>query len=177
VSAADEALLAGALGRLRIGTGVDVHGFEDGRRLVLAGVDIPSERGLEGHSDADLVAHAVTDALLGAAGSTDIGTWFSSDDPDLAGADSMQLLARVVDEVCVRGGCTVLSADVVIAMQRPKLAPHREAMQAALARVLRVDADRVGVRATTTDGLGFVGRGEGAAATASCLVLRPAGGH
>jgi 2-C-methyl-D-erythritol 2,4-cyclodiphosphate synthase len=163
--------VAAQLGRLRVGTGLDVHGFEEGRRLVLAGVDIPHTHGLEGHSDADLVAHAVTDALLGGAGLADIGTYFPPDDPSLAGADSMGLLGQVVDMLEERG-CTIVNVDCVVALQAPKLAPHREAMVANLARTLRIDADRVTVRATTTDGLGFVGRREGGAAVATCLVLR-----
>ena len=160
-----------ALGRLRVGTGIDVHGFEAGRRLVLAGVDIPHTHGLEGHSDADLVAHAVTDALLGGAGLADIGTYFPPNDPDLEGADSMQLLSQVVDMLDDRD-CSIVNVDCVVALQAPKLAPHREAMIQNLARTLRIDADRVTVRATTTDGLGFVGRREGGAAVATCLVLR-----
>lgn len=157
--------------RLRVGTGLDVHGFVEGGRLVLAGVDIPHTHGLEGHSDADLVAHAVTDALLGGAGMADIGTYFPSEDVSLEGADSMDLLRQVVAMLDERG-CEVVNVDCVVAMQAPKLAPHREAMNRNLADVIGVDVDRVTVRATTTDHLGFVGRREGAAAIASCLVLR-----
>lgn len=162
---------ASELMRLRVGTGVDVHGFVEGGRLVLAGVDVPHTHGLEGHSDADLVAHAVTDALLGGAGMADIGTYFPSEDASLEGADSMDLLRQVVDMLDERD-CTIVNVDCVVAMQAPKLAPHREAMVASLAAVLRIDPDRVTVRATTTDHLGFIGRREGAAAIASCLVLR-----
>jgi 2-C-methyl-D-erythritol 2,4-cyclodiphosphate synthase len=163
--------VATELARLRVGTGLDVHGFVEGGRLVLAGVDIPHTHGLEGHSDADLVAHAVTDALLGGAGMADIGTYFPSEDPSLEGADSMDLLRQVV--VMVRdAGCTIVNVDCVVAMQAPKLAPHRAAMISNLAAVLGVGHDRVTVRATTTDGLGFVGRREGGAAIATCLVLR-----
>ena len=157
--------------RMRVGTGLDVHGFEEGGRLVLAGVDIPHTHGLEGHSDADLVAHAVTDALLGGAGMADIGTYFPSEDDTWKGADSMELLAQVVKMLDERG-CEIVNVDCVVAMQAPKLAPHREQMNANLAAVLGVDVDRVTVRATTTDHLGFVGRREGAAAIATCLVLR-----
>lgn len=160
-----------ALGRLRVGTGVDVHPFAPGRPLVLAGVRVPSDRGLEGHSDADLVAHAVTDALLGGAGMADIGTYFPSEDPALEGADSMDLLAKVVAMLDERA-VTIVNVDCVVAMQSPKLAPYKGAMGENLARVLGIDADRVTVRATTTDHLGFIGRGEGAMATASCLVVR-----
>lgn len=157
--------------RMRVGTGLDVHEFVEGRRLILAGVEIPHTHGLEGHSDADLVAHAVTDALLGGAGMEDIGAYFPPDDPSLEGADSMQLLAQVVDMLDERA-CMIVNVDCVVALQAPKLAPHRTAMIANLARTLRIDADRVTVRATTTDGLGFVGRREGGAAIATCLVLR-----
>ena len=157
--------------RMRVGTGLDVHGFEEGGRLVLAGVDIPHTHGLEGHSDADLVAHAVTDALLGGAGMADIGTYFPSEDDTWKGADSMELLAQVVRMLDERG-CEIVNVDCVVAMQAPKLAPHREQMNANLAAVLGVDVDRVTVRATTTDHLGFIGRREGAAAVATCLVLR-----
>lgn len=161
------------LARLRVGTGLDVHGFVEGGRLVLAGVEIPHTHGLEGHSDADLVAHAVTDALLGGAGLADIGTYFPSEDDSFAGADSMELLRTVIGMLEERS-CTIVNVDCVVAMQSPKLAPHRGQMIANLADVLGVDADRVTVRATTTDHLGFVGRREGAAAVATCLVLRPA---
>lgn len=159
--------------RLRVGTGLDVHGFVEGGRLVLAGVDVPHTHGLEGHSDADLVAHAVTDALLGGAGMADIGTYFPSDDASLAGADSMGLLRTVVGMLDERG-CRVLNVDCVVAMQAPRLAPHRPAMVENIAAAIGIEADRVTVRATTTDGLGFVGRREGAAAIATCLVLRGA---
>lgn len=157
--------------RLRVGTGIDVHAFEEGGRLVLAGVDVPHTHGLVGHSDADLVAHAVTDALLGGAGLADIGTYFPSEDASLAGADSMDLLERIVRMIEQRG-CRIVNVDCVVAMQRPKLAPFREQMRENLAATLGIDTDRVTVRATTTDGLGFVGREEGGAAVATCLVLR-----
>lgn len=159
--------------RLRVGTGIDVHAFEAGGRLVLAGVEIPHTHGLVGHSDADLVAHAVTDALLGGAGMADIGTYFPSEDPSLEGADSMDLLRQVVAMLDERD-CAIVNVDCVVALQAPKLAPHREAMCANLAATLGIDVNRVTVRATTTDHLGFVGRREGGAAVASCLVLRGA---
>lgn len=165
--------ISNELSRLRVGTGIDVHGFVEGGRLVLAGVDIEHTHGLEGHSDADVVAHTVTDALLGGAGMADIGTYFPSEDASLQGADSMDLLRQVVAMLDERG-CVILNVDCVVAMQAPKLAPHREAMIANLAATLGIDADRVTVRATTTDHLGFVGRREGAASIATCLVLRGA---
>lgn len=166
----DAATLA-AISRLRVGTGLDVHAFEPDGRLVLAGVDVPHTHGLVGHSDADLVAHAVTDALLGGAGLADIGSIFPSDDASLEGADSMQLLSQIVDMLDERE-CTIVNVDVVIALQAPRMSPHREAMRDRLSEVLRIDRDRVTVRATTTDSLGFVGRGEGGAAISTCLVLR-----
>ncbi|MCW2962691.1 MAG: hypothetical protein JWM90_3078 [Thermoleophilia bacterium] len=160
------------LHRLRVGTGVDVHGFVEGGRLVLAGVDVPHTHGLEGHSDADLVAHAVTDALLGGAGLADIGTYFPASAVE-DGADSMELLAQIVAKI-TELGCEIINVDCVIAMQSPKLAPYRDAMRANLAEVLGIDVDRATVRATTTDYLGYIGRGEGAAATATALILRGA---
>jgi 2-C-methyl-D-erythritol 2,4-cyclodiphosphate synthase len=157
-----------ALAGLRVAQGIDVHPLVEGRRLILAGVEVPSDRGLDGHSDGDVVAHAVTDAVLGCMGAGDIGERFPSDDASLEGADSMKLLAQVVEDA-VSSGMTILNVDVVVALQAPRLAPHRESMRARLADVLGIDADRVTVRATTTDHLGTIGRGEGAAAFVSCL--------
>ena len=158
--------------RLRVGIGFDAHAFGDGRRLVLAGVEIPGERGLEGHSDADLVAHAVTDALLGAAGGADIGELYPSSDPALAGASSINLLARAWGGLRERG-FEIVNVDAIVIMQAPRLAPYRQEMRAALAAALGVDRDRVTVRASTTDRLGFAGRGEGAACQAVALLRRP----
>mgnify|MGYP006276309097 CR=1 FL=1 len=160
------------LGRLRVASGFDVHPYVPGRRLVLAGVEIDHDHGLDGHSDADLIAHAATDALLGAAGMEDIGALFPSDDPALEGADSMRLLEQVVEQVRA-GGSQIINVDVVVMAQSPRLAPYRDAMRDNLARVLGIDRDRVTVRATTTDGLGFIGRGDGAAALATCALVRP----
>lgn len=163
--------LVEALSRLRVASGFDVHPWVAGRPLVLGGVHIEHSHGLEGHSDADVIAHAVTDAVLGGAGMGDIGSLFPSDDPSLAGADSMQLLAQVVDQV-IQAGCRLVNVDVIVMAQAPRLAPHRESIRDSLARTLRLSVDRVTVRATTTDELGFVGRGEGAAALATCLLVR-----
>lgn len=160
------------LSRLRVASGFDVHPYVPGRRLVLAGVEIDHDQGLDGHSDADLVAHAATDALLGAAGMEDIGALFPSDDPSLEGADSMRLLQQVVDRVSADGS-RIINVDVVVMAQAPRLAPYRDAMRDNLARVLDIDRSRVTVRATTTDGLGFIGRGDGAAALATCALVRP----
>jgi 2-C-methyl-D-erythritol 2,4-cyclodiphosphate synthase len=157
---------------LRVGIGFDAHAFADGRRLVLAGVEVPHARGLAGHSDADLIAHAVTDALLGAAGGGDIGSLFPSDDPGLEGASSIALLRDAWTELAGQGW-RIVNVDAVVIIQEPRIAPHREAMRDSLAAALGVDRDRVTVRASTTDHLGFAGRGEGAACQAVALLERP----
>jgi 2-C-methyl-D-erythritol 2,4-cyclodiphosphate synthase len=159
------------LSEYRVGTGFDAHALEDGVPLVLGGVRIDHPRGLAGHSDGDVLAHALTDALLGAAGLEDIGALFASGDPKLEGADSLVLLReawRLVQEA----GWELANADVVLIGEEPRLAPHRDAMRAKLAGALGVDAERVAVRATTTDALGFTGRGEGLAAQAVALLRR-----
>ena len=154
---------------MRIGHGFDVHAFADGRRLVLGGVDIPAERGLMGHSDADVLAHALMDAILGALREGDIGQLFPDDDPAYLGADSLALLARVMDVVRQRGA-RVLDCDCTVAAQAPKLAPHREQMRENLARAMGLPVGCVGVKATTTERLGFVGREEGICAWAVVLL-------
>lgn len=154
---------------LRVGQGLDVHAFAEGRPLVLAGVDVPAERGLAGHSDADVVAHAVTDALLGAAGLGDIGQRFGVDDPELAGADSLALLRTVVDELAA-AGWRPGNVDVTVVAEQPRLSPHRDQMRANLAASLGLDEGAVSVKATTTDRLGSIGRGEGIACWAVCTV-------
>ena len=156
---------------MRVGIGFDAHAFAAGRRLVLAGVEIPAGRGLAGHSDADLVSHAVTDALLGAAGMEDIGHLFPSDDPALRGAVSIDLLREAWGQIRARGW-DLVNVDAIVIMQAPRLAPHRDAMRAALATALAVDTERVTVRASTTDHLGFAGRGEGAACQAVALLRK-----
>jgi 2-C-methyl-D-erythritol 2,4-cyclodiphosphate synthase len=156
---------------LRVGIGFDAHAFAEGRRLTLAGVEIPADRGLEGHSDADLVSHAVTDALLGAAGMEDIGHLFPSDDPALLGAASIDLLRQAWEQVRARGW-ELVNVDAIVIMQAPRIAPHREAMRAALAAALAAPVERVTVRASTTDHLGFTGRGEGAACQAVALLRK-----
>ena len=155
----------------RVGTGVDAHAFADGVPLVLGGVRIDHPRGLAGHSDGDVLAHALTDAVLGAAGLEDIGALFSSSDPALAGADSIELLREAWRQVR-DAGWELENADVVLIGEEPRLAPHRGAMRERLAGALGVGADRVAVRATTTDGLGFTGRREGLAAQAVALLRR-----
>ena len=158
---------------MRVGLGVDVHAFaapEEGRRLVLGGVEIPSDRGLLGHSDADVLAHAITDALLGAAGLEDIGHYFPDTDERYRDADSIELLREVRGLVGKSWG--VANVDAVVICERPKIRDHREAMRKNLAAVLGTDESRVGVRGTTTERLGFAGRGEGIAAQAVCLLER-----
>ena len=159
------------MSELRIGLGVDAHAFGDGVPLVLGGVVIDHPRGLVGHSDGDVVAHALTDALLGAAGLADIGALFPSDDERYRDADSLVLLADAYRRV-TDAGWALASADCVLIGQEPRIGPHREAMRDRLAGALGVGRERVNVRATTTDGLGFTGRREGLAAQAVAL-LRP----
>ena len=154
---------------LRIGHGFDVHQFAEGRRCVLGGVDVPSERGLLGHSDADVLAHALADAVLGASRLGDIGKLFPDTDPAYEGADSMVLLSKVA--ALVRSeGFTIVDVDCTVAAQTPKLSPYREQMRANLAAALGLDVCQVGVKATTTERLGFVGREEGIAAWAVALL-------
>ncbi len=154
---------------LRIGHGFDVHAFAEGRRLVLGGVDVPCGRGLAGHSDADVLAHALMDAVLGAMRAGDIGRLFPDTDPAYEGADSLVLMARVADLARERG-YRILDVDCTVAAQAPKLAPHREQMRARMAEALGVPVEAVGVKATTTERLGFVGREEGIAAWAVALL-------
>lgn len=155
---------------MRIGHGYDVHRLVEGRRLVLGGVDIPWERGLLGHSDADVLTHAVMDALLGAAGLGDIGKHFPDTDPAYAGADSLELLKHVT-ELLTKAGWQVGNVDATVLAQRPKLAPHIPEMRRNLARCMGVEAEQVNVKATTEEGLGFTGAGEGMAAHAVCLLF------
>ncbi len=154
---------------MRIGHGYDVHRLAEGRKLILGGVDIPWEKGLLGHSDADVLTHAVMDALLGAAGLGDIGQHFSDTDPAYAGADSLKLLEHVVALLRERG-FAVGNVDATILAQRPKLAPHIPRMRDNLARVMGIDPGRVNVKATTEEGLGFTGSGEGIAAHGVALI-------
>ena len=147
----------------RTGIGIDSHAFAEGRKLILGGVEIPYERGLQGFSDADVLAHAITDALLGAAGLGDIGQHFPDTDEQWRGADSMELLKVVVARI---GG--IEHVDCTVMMERPKLSPHRDAIRASLEAVLGCT---VNVKATTGEGMGFVGRGEGVAALAVATLL------
>jgi 2-C-methyl-D-erythritol 2,4-cyclodiphosphate synthase len=156
---------------LRVGTGFDAHALEEGVPLVLGGVRLEHPRGLAGHSDGDVIAHALTDAILGAANRGDIGSLFPSGDPALKGADSLDLLARAYG-VAREAGWELVNADCVLVGEEPRIAAHRDAMSRRLAGALAVDPDRVAVRATTTDRLGFTGRGEGLAAQAVALLRR-----
>ena len=156
---------------LRVGLGVDAHALEDGLPLVLGGLEFDFPRGLAGHSDGDVIAHALIDAVLGAAGLGDIGSLFPSGDTRWEGASSLDLLRRAAADV--RGaGWDVVNADCVLIGEEPRIAPRREEMRARLAGALGIDAERVNVRATTTDRLGFAGRGEGLAAEAVALVRK-----
>ncbi|MFM7472118.1 MAG: 2-C-methyl-D-erythritol 2,4-cyclodiphosphate synthase [Nodosilinea sp.] len=154
---------------LRIGNGYDIHRLVVGRPLILGGVTIPHDRGLDGHSDADVLTHAIMDALLGALSLGDIGLYFPPGDPQWAGADSLKLLAQVRAMVEQRGW-QVGNVDTVIVAEQPKLKPHIDAMRSRLAAVLQVDADQVGVKATTNEALGPVGRQEGIAVYAVVLL-------
>ncbi len=159
-----------ALG-LRCGLGMDVHAFVEGRKLILGGVDIPHERGLDGHSDADVLAHAIADALLGAARIGDIGKLFPDTDPAYKDADSLVLLGVCADAVRA-AGFRIVDVDSVVAAQAPKLSPYRDQMRENLARAMGIPPENVGVKATTTERLGFVGREEGMSAWATCLLSR-----
>lgn len=156
---------------MRIGSGFDVHAFAAGRRLVIGGVEIPFERGLEGHSDADVLLHAICDALLGAVALGDIGRHFPDSDPRWKGADSRSLL-RHVFSLLVERGWRVGNVDATIIAQAPRMAPHVAAMVAHIAADLELAPDAVNVKATTTERLGFTGRGEGIAAQAVATLVR-----
>ena len=156
---------------MRIGHGYDVHRLVEGRKLILGGVDVPYEKGLLGHSDADVLLHAISDAILGAIGEGDIGKHFPDTDPKYKGADSLKLLAHVMD--LALGKSFVLgNVDATIVAQRPKLASHIAQMRENIAAVLRAEFEQVNVKATTTEELGFAGRGEGIAAYAVALLER-----
>lgn len=159
------------LPNLRIGLGADTHQLVEGRDLIIGGVTIPYEKGLLGHSDADVLAHAIADAVLGAARAGDIGKLFPDTEAAYAGADSMVLLARAAAYVRELG-FEIVDVDSVISAQAPKMSPHRDAMRANLAKAMGVDVENVGVKATTTEHLGYEGRGEGISAQATALLVR-----
>jgi 2-C-methyl-D-erythritol 2,4-cyclodiphosphate synthase len=154
------------------GIGYDSHRLVEGRRLVIGGVEIPYERGLYGHSDSDVLTHAVIDALLGAAGLGDIGEHFPDTDERWRDADSIQLLEAVV-AMLGGEGAQIVNVDCTVIMEAPKLSPHRQAIRARLAEALGLEMQRVNVKATTGEGMGFVGRGEGVAALAVASISRP----
>lgn len=154
---------------MRIGQGYDVHRLTEGRALILGGVSIPWEKGLLGHSDADVLTHALMDALLGAAALGDIGQLFPDNDPAYEGADSVALLRRVT-ALLAEHGYAIGNVDVTVIAQRPKLAPYREQMRGNLASAMDIPVDRVSVKATTEEGLGFTGNGEGISAMAVALL-------
>lgn len=156
---------------IRVGHGFDVHAFAQGRRLIIGGVDIPCERGLAGHSDADVLLHAICDALLGAAGLGDIGHHFPDSDPRYKGIDSRELLRHVAGQLRALGWRTG-NVDATIIAQTPRMAPHIADMRANIAADLDLEVVAVNVKATTTERLGFTGRGEGIAAEAVCLIAR-----
>lgn len=156
---------------MRVGLGYDVHAFAPDRKLILGGVEIPHYQGLLGHSDADVLAHAVADALLGAIRGGDIGKLFPDTDPAYEGADSLKLLAAVANLVCEQG-FSIVDIDCVIAAQAPKLSPYRDMMRENLATACGIAVENLGVKATTTEHLGFEGREEGISAQAVALVCR-----
>jgi 2-C-methyl-D-erythritol 2,4-cyclodiphosphate synthase len=158
---------------LRVGIGFDAHRFAPERPLVLGGVRLRERDGLLGHSDADVLAHAIMDALLGAAGLEDIGSLFPDSDADLKGADSLELLASVAGRLDQEGWALV-DVDAVVVCEEPRIAPHRAAMRRRLADALGVSVERVSLRGTTTEGMGYTGRGEGIAAQAVALLQRAA---
>lgn len=154
---------------LRIGHGYDVHRLAEGRKLILGGVTIPFEKGVDGHSDADVLLHAIMDALLGAAALGDIGKLFPDTDEAYLGASSL-LLLREVGKRLVQAGFSVVNVDATVLAQRPKLAPYREQMRENIAQALDVELSQISVKATTEEGLGFTGRGEGMAAHAVAML-------
>ena len=153
----------------RSGIGFDVHKLVEGRKCIIGGVNIPYEKGLLGHSDADVLLHAISDALLGAAGLGDIGTYFPDTAPAFKGADSLELLRKVGEEVR-KAGFEIVNIDSIVMCERPKVNPHKDQMKANIARVLGLDIKQIGIKGTTTEKLGFTGRGEGIASQAIAMV-------
>lgn len=154
---------------MRVGLGYDVHRLESGRALIIGGVTVPFEKGLAGHSDADVLAHAIADALLGAAGLRDLGAHFPPGDPQYKDISSLKILAQVYQELHNQG-LAIENIDATIICEQPKLAPHLPAMKENLCAVLKLDPSQLGIKATTEEGLGFTGTGEGIAAQAICLL-------
>ncbi|MEO1612835.1 MAG: 2-C-methyl-D-erythritol 2,4-cyclodiphosphate synthase, partial [Pseudomonadota bacterium] len=167
-----EERLAPMLTDIRVGHGYDVHAFAPGDAVILCGVSIPHDRSLKGHSDADVAMHTLTDAIFGAIAEGDIGRWFPPSDPQWKGAASHIFLEKAVERVRARRG-VIASVDVTIICERPKIGPHAEAMIAELSRIMDLDRSRISVKATTSERLGFTGREEGIAATATATVRLP----
>lgn len=159
---------------IRVGSGFDVHAFAEGRPLILGGVHIPDETGLAGHSDADVLLHAIADALLGAAGLPDIGHYFPPGDPRYKDAGSQELLRQVYEFIRKEGFGRIVNVDATVIAEEPKLQPFIEPMKSKIAKVLSLEYGRIGIKATTTEKLGFIGRKEGIAAMAVVLVARNA---
>lgn len=157
--------------QMRIGLGHDVHRFVEGRPVILGGIEIPHEKGLLGHSDADVLVHALMDAILGAMRDGDIGSHFPDSDPVYEGCCSVDLLEHIAG-LMRAAGWRLVDADTVLTLEEPKISPHRDAMRARMASALGVDVESIGVKATTTEGLGAIGRGEGVAAYAVVLLER-----
>ena len=155
-----------------VGIGYDVHRFAEGRKLILGGVEIPHTHGLDGHSDADVLCHAIADAILGTIGERDIGHHFPNTDPAIRGISSLEIVRKAAALVADRGG-RINNIDSTLIAEAPKIGVHLAAMKAALAGVLGIDTNRVGIKATTNEGMGFLGRGEGIAATAVASVEIP----
>lgn len=158
--------------RYRSGIGYDVHSFAEGRRLVLGGVEIPHHRGLAGHSDADVLCHAIADALLGAIGEPDIGYWFPPSDAGIEGISSLLIVAKAAERIAAQGG-RIENIDSTLIAEAPKVMPHVPAMKAALAAALGIEVQAIGIKATTNERMGFVGREEGIAALAVVSVALP----
>jgi 2-C-methyl-D-erythritol 2,4-cyclodiphosphate synthase len=154
-----------------VGIGYDVHRFAEGRPLVLGGVEIPYDRGLDGHSDADVFSHAIADAILGAAGECDIGHFFPNTDESIRGISSLEILRRVRETLAAKG-IQIINIDATLIAEEPKISPHLPAMKAALSEALSIAPEWIGIKATTNEGLGFLGRGEGIAAMAVASVKR-----
>jgi 2-C-methyl-D-erythritol 2,4-cyclodiphosphate synthase len=152
-----------------VGIGYDVHRLIEGRKLILGGIEIPHERGLDGHSDADVLSHAIADALLGAVGEKDIGHHFPNTDPQIKGIDSQEILRRVQAILTTRQ-MAIVNIDCSLIAEAPKVSPHLKAIKARLSETLQISPHRIGVKATTNEGLGFIGRGEGIAAMAVASV-------
>jgi 2-C-methyl-D-erythritol 2,4-cyclodiphosphate synthase len=155
--------------RTRSGIGYDVHRLVEGRKLILGGVEIPYEKGLEGHSDADVLSHAIADAVLGAMGEPDIGYYFPPDDESIEGICSLDILAKVA-EIAADKGAVIVNVDSTMIAEAPKILPHASLMRENIARALQIDPDQVGIKATTNERMGFAGRGEGMAAMAVAAV-------